>query len=82
MGKEVMLRVDNVNLSFGKVRPLVDVSLGSKQKRCWLSSAPNGAGKTCLFNCTNEFFRPQEGVPILVNCVRLRSERSRWEEKL
>lgn len=55
------LQVINLNLSFGGVLTLNDVSLEVKEKEILAVIGPNGAGKTSLLNCINGFYHPQKG---------------------
>ncbi|MBM4446704.1 MAG: ABC transporter ATP-binding protein [Chloroflexi bacterium] len=57
----VKMRIENLCLSFGGVRALVDVSLDVRDKEILAIIGPNGAGKTCILNCINGFYKPQEG---------------------
>ena len=57
----VKLRIENLSLSFGGVKSLVDISLDIKDKEILAIIGPNGAGKTCLLNCINGFYKPQKG---------------------
>jgi branched-chain amino acid transport system ATP-binding protein len=57
----VNIRVDNLSLSFGGVKALVDVSLDIRENEILAIIGPNGAGKTCLLNCINGFYKPQKG---------------------
>jgi branched-chain amino acid transport system ATP-binding protein len=59
--KQVKLQIDNLSLSFGGVRALVDVSLDVRNNEILAIIGPNGAGKTALLNCINGFYRPQKG---------------------
>ena len=59
--RRVKLRIDNLSLSFGGVRALVDVSLDIKDNEILAIIGPNGAGKTALINCINGFYKPQKG---------------------
>ncbi len=63
MGSEnqVKIRIDNLSLSFGGVKALIDVSLDVKDNEILAIIGPNGAGKTCLLNCINGFYKPQKG---------------------
>ncbi len=58
---QVKIRVDNISLSFGGVKALIDVSLDIKYNEILAIIGPNGAGKTCLLNCINGFYKPQKG---------------------
>jgi branched-chain amino acid transport system ATP-binding protein len=58
---DVKIRIDNVSLSFGGVKALIDVSLDIRDNEILAIIGPNGAGKTCLLNCINGFYKPQKG---------------------
>jgi len=57
----VKIRIDNLSLSFGGVKALIDVSLDIRENEILAIIGPNGAGKTCLLNCINGFYKPQKG---------------------
>ena len=59
--REVKLRIENLSLSFGGVKALIDVSLDIYNNEILAIIGPNGAGKTCLLNCINGFYKPQKG---------------------
>lgn len=59
--KRVKLRIDGLNLSFGGVNALVDMSFDIKENEILAIIGPNGAGKTALLNCINGFYKPQKG---------------------
>lgn len=61
MADNVKLRIDNISLSFGGIRALVDVSLDVKNGEILAIIGPNGAGKTCLINSMSGFYHPQKG---------------------
>jgi len=58
---KIKLKLDNLHLSFGGVRALIDVGLEVKEGEILSIIGPNGAGKTCILNCINGFYRPQSG---------------------
>jgi len=58
---QVKIRIDNLSLSFGGVKALIDVSLDIRDNEILAIIGPNGAGKTCLLNCINGFYKPQKG---------------------
>jgi len=60
-----MLRVDNVQLSFGGVRALSGVSVYAAPAKITSVIGPNGAGKTSLFNVISGFYQPQAGKVVL-----------------
>ena len=55
------IQVDNLSLTFGGVKALIDVSLDIRANEILAIIGPNGAGKTCLLNCINGFYKPQKG---------------------
>ena len=57
----VKVRIDNLSLSFGGVKDLIDVSLDIRENEILAIIGPNGAGKTCLLNCISGFYKPQKG---------------------
>ena len=58
---KVKIRIENLSLSFGGVKALIDVSLDIRDNEILAIIGPNGAGKTCLLNCINGFYKPQKG---------------------
>ena len=62
---EIVLDVSNVNVRFGGVVALADVSFSvPKGPGIFGMIGPNGAGKTTLFNMISGFVRPQPGSSI------------------
>lgn len=61
MDKGIKLKAEGLELNFGGVRALSDVSVEVKELEILAIIGPNGAGKTCLLNCINGFYRPQKG---------------------
>jgi branched-chain amino acid transport system ATP-binding protein len=59
--RQIRLRLENVSLSFGGVKALIEVSLDIKENEILAIIGPNGAGKTCVLNCINGFYKPQKG---------------------
>jgi branched-chain amino acid transport system ATP-binding protein len=58
---EVLLRVENITLSFGGVSALSDVSLEVRQGEICAIIGPNGAGKSSLLNVINGVYHPRGG---------------------
>ena len=58
---EKILKVNHVDLSFGGVQVLMDISFEMEERSIYAIIGPNGAGKTSLVNCINGFYRPQKG---------------------
>ena len=69
--KPVRLRIDNLSLSFGSVRALVDVSMDIRDNEILAIIGPNGAGKTALLNCISPAAVRGER---LINVVKGRAE--------
>jgi branched-chain amino acid transport system ATP-binding protein len=61
MSDNVLLRVENVSLSFGGVKALNEVTLEVKRGEILSIIGPNGAGKTSLLNCISKFYYPEKG---------------------
>jgi len=57
----VVTSIENLNLSFGGVSVLNDVSLSIFNEELLALIGPNGAGKTSLINCISGFYHPQQG---------------------
>jgi branched-chain amino acid transport system ATP-binding protein len=55
------LTIEHIELSFGGVSALSDVSMEVRQDEILAVIGPNGAGKTALLNCINGFYKPQKG---------------------
>ena len=62
---DLQLEVRGVDLEFGGLRALGNVSLEVCQGEIHALIGPNGAGKTSLLNCTSGLYRPQEGSIVL-----------------
>jgi branched-chain amino acid transport system ATP-binding protein len=60
-GETAQLCVQDIHLSFGGTKALMDVSFDVNQGEILAIIGPNGAGKTSLLNCLNRFYRPEKG---------------------
>jgi branched-chain amino acid transport system ATP-binding protein len=60
-GKQTIMRIEDVSLSFGGVNALSSVNLEVKTNEILAIIGPNGAGKTALLNCISGFYKPQKG---------------------
>jgi branched-chain amino acid transport system ATP-binding protein len=58
---DVLLEIDDIHMSFGKVLALAGVSLKIRKGEIHSVIGPNGAGKTVMMNCINGLYRPQKG---------------------
>ncbi len=57
----VLLKVDDINMYFGKVSALTGVGFDVREGEIHSIIGPNGAGKTVLLNCINGLYHPQKG---------------------
>ena len=57
----VVLNLESLNLRFGAVQALNNVSVEVRDHELLAIIGPNGAGKTSLLNCINGFYRPEAG---------------------
>jgi branched-chain amino acid transport system ATP-binding protein len=75
--RDGFLRIQNLNLSFGGVKVLHEVSLSVKAGEISAIIGPNGAGKTSLLNCINAHYRPQQGEILFQgeNLIQLKPHR-------
>jgi len=58
---ETQLKVENIQLNFGGLTALFDISLEVRQSEILAIIGPNGAGKTSLLNCISGLYHPQKG---------------------
>lgn len=58
---DVILKVEDLHITFGKVQALRGVSLEVYRGEILSIIGPNGAGKTVLLNCINGLYKPQKG---------------------
>ena len=56
-----LLDVKNINLSFGGLKVIKDLSFNVETGSIVSLIGPNGAGKTSVFNCLTGFYRPNSG---------------------
>ncbi len=67
-----ILKADRINLSFGGVRALSDISLEIREHEILAIIGPNGAGKTSMLNVINGFYHPQDGTITFKGATRRR----------
>jgi len=58
---DVILKVDNISLSFGVMKVLDDISFDVRRGEIRSIIGPNGAGKSSMLNVINGFYHPQQG---------------------
>jgi len=61
LANQEVLRVNNINLSFGGNKVLVGVSFDVNKGEILGLIGPNGAGKTSMLNCITMFYKLEEG---------------------
>ena len=59
---EVVLKLENIELGFGGVKAINDVSFEVRKGEIRAIIGPNGAGKSSMLNCINGFYKPQKGT--------------------
>ncbi|MDN3518774.1 ABC transporter ATP-binding protein [Aquisalimonas lutea] len=59
---ESLLKVEDVQLSFGGVHALRNVSFEIRRRQIFSIIGPNGAGKSSMLNCINGFYQPSAGT--------------------
>ena len=59
---DVLLKVENIGLSFGGVKALDRVSFDIRKGEIRAIIGPNGAGKSSMLNVINGFYHPQQGT--------------------
>ena len=58
---DVVLRTENLGISFGGLKAVQDVNIEIKKKQLYGLVGPNGAGKTTVFNMLTGVYRPTTG---------------------
>jgi branched-chain amino acid transport system ATP-binding protein len=58
---EIMLKLEDIHMYFGKVAALAGVDLEVKKGQIHSVIGPNGAGKTVMMNVINGLYHPQKG---------------------
>ncbi|MBW1920320.1 MAG: ABC transporter ATP-binding protein [Deltaproteobacteria bacterium] len=58
---DIILKLENVHMYFGRVAALAGVDLEVKKGEIHSIIGPNGAGKTVMMNCINGLYKPQRG---------------------
>jgi len=80
-GGDVVLKVENISLSFGGVKALTDVSFDVREHEIRAIIGPNGAGKSSMLNVINGVYHPQQGRITLRGEVRSRMDTHRAAEQ-
>jgi branched-chain amino acid transport system ATP-binding protein len=59
---DILLKVEDVSLSFGGVKALEHVSFDVREREIRAIIGPNGAGKSSMLNVINGVYHPQQGT--------------------
>jgi branched-chain amino acid transport system ATP-binding protein len=59
---DVILKLDDIALSFGGVKALTDISFDVREHEIRAIIGPNGAGKSSMLNVINGVYHPQQGT--------------------
>ena len=59
---DVILKLDNISLSFGGVQALTDITFDVREHEIRAIIGPNGAGKSSMLNVINGVYHPQQGT--------------------
>jgi len=57
-----LLRIEEINLAFGGVKAINEVTICVEKGSIHAIIGPNGAGKTSVFNCISGVYHPQNGT--------------------
>ena len=58
---EVVLKTENLGISFGGLKAVDNVNIEIKRKQLYGLVGPNGAGKTTVFNLLTGVYQPTTG---------------------
>jgi len=59
---DVVLKLENISLSFGGVKALTEISFDVRDHEVRAIIGPNGAGKSSMLNVINGVYHPQQGT--------------------
>lgn len=59
---EIMLKTENLGISFGGLKAVQDLNLEIRKKQLYGLVGPNGAGKTTVFNLITGVYQPTTGA--------------------
>jgi branched-chain amino acid transport system ATP-binding protein len=68
----VLLKIDDISVSFGEVRALIGVSFDILEREILSIIGPNGAGKTTMLNLINGVYTPDSGTIVFKGETRQR----------
>ena len=61
MSENVVLKIENLGISFGGLKAVQNLNLEIKEKQLYGLVGPNGAGKTTVFNMITGVYKPTTG---------------------
>ena len=61
MSEKVVLKIENLGISFGGLKAVQELNLEIKEKQLYGLVGPNGAGKTTVFNMITGVYKPTTG---------------------
>jgi len=67
---DVVLKLENISLSFGGVKALSEISFDVREHEVRAIIGPNGAGKSSMLNVINGVYHPQQGTITHLGKVR------------
>ena len=62
MMSDVVLKTEDLGISFGGLKAVQNVNLEIKKKQLYGLVGPNGAGKTTVFNLLTGVYKPTTGT--------------------
>lgn len=62
MSENVVLKIENLGISFGGLKAVQNLNLEIKEKQLYGLVGPNGAGKTTVFNMITGVYKPTTGT--------------------
>ncbi len=67
MNKDTVLKIDDLSISFGGLKAVDSLSFEIKEggEIFGLIGPNGGAGKTTVFNCITQFYKPDRGGEVL-----------------
>ncbi|MGN7613010.1 ABC transporter ATP-binding protein [Magnetococcales bacterium HHB-1] len=83
-----MLAVQNLNMRFGGIQALNQISFDVQPNQITALIGPNGAGKTTVFNCVTGFYHPTSGSVRFSNAqksidiIEILGQRLQWKNCL
>ena len=58
---DIFFQAENIHLSFGGIKALIDVSFAVREHEIFAIIGPNGSGKSSMLNVINGVYHPQQG---------------------